>query len=110
MALSSQEALKGKGFCTCFSKWNGSIELVVKLPKHSDGLDMMHKEWLRDPTARYEKYHPEYAGFGDCMKSFRAQSSGWIELKPLINFLFCVESFILDKNNMTGRDDSTRMV
>lgn len=62
-----------------------ALGLFVKCSKTMVDLDMMHKNWLTDPTVRYKKYYPEYVGSAESMKWLRVRSSGWVESKALIN-------------------------
>lgn len=44
------------------------------------------------------------------MKSHRSRSSGWLEFKSVDNLPFCIQTIFLDKQNMTWREDFTRIV
>lgn len=98
------------GILACVALNGMAAEVVVNWPKLLVDLDMMDKKLLPDLFVRKEKYYPEYAWCARIMKSFWAQSSDWTEPKAWITFTHCVQSFILDKYNLSWRDDYIGMV
>lgn len=70
----------------------------------------MPKKWRSDPAVRYERYHLEYAGFGECMKGYRARSFDMMESKDLINLPYCTVISFEQTQYMSWRDECSQML
>lgn len=60
----------------------------------------MLKKWLKDTSVRCKEYHLDFIGFERALKSFRLDSSDWIESKLEITLPFAVQINILDHFNL----------
>lgn len=95
---------------TRVAKWCWKGKFLIRIPYDVNKLQitvkwspeimihrMMHKNWLNTCSLRHAEYHPEIAGFGNAMKTFRLRGSDWIESKSELDLPFPVQTVLYEE-------------
>ena len=86
------------------------LELMIRWPKPLIDIYKMHKKWLTNERQNYKDYHPEFTGFVEALRNYRARSVDWIESHTRIFLPYVVETHIQEKHNLAWVDDTTKML